>query len=80
LKYGLDTLENYPAGIALNTLIAELVAGYPKRIVTGLRCGEIFSLASSPRQNANGDSQTQAETVGLSRQPVDQHKTTSDAA
>jgi hypothetical protein len=56
LKYGLDTLEGYRAGIALNTLIAELVSAMSEADRNWPPTWRDFLASQPPAENANGDS------------------------
>lgn len=81
LKYSLDTLEDYPAGIALNTLIAELVSALSEADRNWPPTWRDF-LASQPAQNANGDSPNSERILVEAIAPTSgpNHKTTPEAA
>jgi hypothetical protein len=82
LKYTLDTLEEYPTGVALNTLVAELVSALSEVDPDWPPTWRDFLAGHPPAQNANGDAQNSershveaiAPTSGLN------HRTTPEAA
>ncbi len=82
LKYSLDTLENYPAGIALNTLIAELVSALSEADRDWPPTWRDFLTSQPPAQNANGDSPNSERNLVETIAPTSgsNHKTTPEAA
>ena len=72
LKYTLDTLEDYPTGIALNSLLAELVSALSEADHDWPPTGGIFSLLNSLRRMPTEIRRTpSAALLRLSRQPAD---------
>jgi hypothetical protein len=57
LKYVLDTLEDYPTGIALNSLIPELVSALSEAGDSWPPTWRDFLAGQPPAQNANGDAE-----------------------
>jgi hypothetical protein len=82
LKYTLDTLEDYPTGIALNTLIAELVSALSEPDHNWPLTWRDFLAAQPPAQNANGNTPSSARSFVEAIAPTSglNHRTTPEAA
>jgi hypothetical protein len=82
LKYTLDTLEDYPTGIALNTLVAELVSGLSEADHNWPPTWRDFLTGQRPAQNANGDTRNSERSLVEAIAPTSglNHRTTPEAA
>jgi hypothetical protein len=82
LKYTLDTLEDYPTGIALNTLVAELVSALSEADHDWPPTWRDFLADQRPAQNANGDSLNSERSLVEAIAPTSglNHRTTPEAA
>ena len=82
LKYTLDTLEVYPTGIALNSLLAELVSALSEADHEWPPTWRDFVADQQPAQNANGDAPNAERSLVDSIAPTSglNHRTTPEAA
>ena len=81
LKYTLDTLEDYPTGIALNSLVAELVSALSEGHNWPPTWRD-FLASQLPAQNANGDTLNAERSLveGIAPTSGVNHRTTPEAA